>query len=202
MKNFVIYIFLLFFFIAPGSAQDSKQARAMLDKIAKTVGRSGGASASFSMNNGSGNVSGTVYIKGNRFHARTAEAIVWYNGKSQWTYLKKNNEVNISNPTQAQQQMMNPYTFINLYKLGYNLSMKPQGNNQEIHLVAQDKKRGIQELYITANKKTCIPTVVKMKHKQKWTTITIRNFSAKNVSDGIFTFKSKDYPSAEVIDLR
>ena len=116
--------------------------------------------------------------------------------------MKKNDEVNVSNPTQAQQQLMNPYTFINIYKSGYNLSMKAKGNNQEIHLVARDKKHGIPELYITANKKTCIPTVVKMKHNQKWTTITIRNFSAKNVSDNVFTFKAKDYPSAEIIDLR
>ena len=189
-------------FVAPVSAQNSKQARAALDKIAKTVGRSGGASASFSLSNGSGKASGTIVIKGNKFHARTADAIVWYNGKTQWTYMKKNNEVNISNPTQAQMQQMNPYAFINIYKSGYTLSMKKKGNSQEIHLVAQDKKRSIQELYITANAKTSVPSVVKMKHNKKWTTITISNFSAKNVADGVFTFKSKDYPSAEVIDLR
>lgn len=202
MKNFAAYLLLILFSITPVSAQNAQQARTMLDKIAKTIGRSGGASASFTMSNGSGNVSGTIYIKGKKFHARTSEAIVWYNGKTQWTYMKKNEEVNVSNPTQAQQQLMNPYTFINIYKSGYNLSMKTKGNNQEIHLVARDKKRGIPELYITANKKTCIPTVVKMKHNQKWTTITIRNFSAKNVSDNVFTFKAKDYPSAEIIDLR
>lgn len=202
MKNFAAYLLLILFSIAPVSAQNAQQARTMLDKIAKAIGRSGGASASFTMSNGSGNVSGTIYIKGKKFHARTSEAIVWYNGKTQWTYMKKNEEVNVSNPTQAQQQLMNPYTFINIYKSGYNLSMKTKGNNQEIHLVARDKKHGIPELYITANKKTCIPTVVKMKHNQKWTTITIRNFSAKNVSDNVFTFKAKDYPSAEIIDLR
>ena len=180
MKNFAAYLLLILFSIAPVSAQNAQQARTMLDKIAKTIGRSGGASASFTMSNGSGNVSGTIYIKGKKFHARTSEAIVWYNGKTQWTYMKKNDEVNVSNPTQAQQQLMNPYTFINIYKSGYNLSMKTKGNNQEIHLVARDKK----------------------KHNQKWTTITIRNFSAKNVSDNVFTFKAKDYPSAEIIDLR
>ncbi len=202
MKTLALYILLILLSIVPASAQNPQQARAMLDKMAKTIGRNGGASASFSMSNGSGNVSGKIFIKGKRFHARTSEAVVWYNGKTQWTYMKKNDEVNVSNPTQAQQQLMNPYTFVNIYKSGYNLSMKPQGGNQEIHLVAQDKKRGIQEMYITASKTTCIPTVVKMKHNGKWTTITIRNFSAKDVSDDVFTFKPKDYPSAEIIDLR
>ena len=30
--------------------------------------------------------------------------------------MKKNQEVNISTPTEAQQQSMNPYKFINIYK--------------------------------------------------------------------------------------
>ena len=188
--------------MVPCHAQNAQQARNVLDKMSKIIGRRGGASASFTMSNGAGKASGTVFVKGNKFHARTSEAIVWYNGKTQWTYMKKNEEVNISNPTQAQQQAMNPYTFINIYKSGYNLSMKAKGSDNEIHLVAQNKKRSIQELYIIADKKTCIPSAIRMKHGQKWTTITISNFSAKNLSDAVFTFNPKDYPSAEVIDLR
>ncbi len=51
------------------------------------------------------------------------------NGKTQWTYLKKTNEVNVSNPTQAQQMSMNPYTFINIYKTGYKSALKTVGSN-------------------------------------------------------------------------
>ena len=197
--SFIIFATLL---IVPCNAQNAQQARNTLDKMSKIIGRGGGASGSFTMSNGAGNVSGTIFVKGNKFHARTSETIVWYNGKTQWTYMKKNEEVNISTPTQAQQQSMNPYAFINIYKSGYALSMKAKGNNNEIHLVAQNKKNSIQELYITANKRTCIPTIIKMKHSNKWITISIRNFSAKNISNTIFTFNPKEYPSAEIIDLR
>ena len=127
---------------------------------------------------------------------------VWYNGKTQWTYVKKNNEVNVSTPTQAQQQMMNPYSFITMYKTGYKMSATNAGANNEVHLVAQNPNRGIPEMYITINRKTGVPSKVKMKHKGKWSTITVSNFSPRNLSDRIFTFNSKDYPTAEVIDLR
>lgn len=185
------------------NAQNSEQARAFLDKTAKTIGKPGGISASFTMSHPStGNVSGTISVKGNKFNARTPQAIVWFNGKTQWTYMKRNNEVNISNPTAAQQQMMNPYTFINIYKSGYKLSMKATGSNNEVHLVANNAKQSIQEMYITVNRKTYVPSSIRMRHGGKWYNITVSNFSTKNQPNRLFSFNSKDYPSAEVIDLR
>ena len=94
------------------SAQNAAEARKVLDKTAAIVGRSGGASANFTMSSGKyGNTSGTIAIKGNKFHATTPQAVVWYNGKTQWSYMKKTDEVNISNPNEAQQMSMNPYNF-------------------------------------------------------------------------------------------
>ena len=55
---------------------------------------------------------------------------------------------------------------------------------------------------ITVNSKTYLPSVVKMLQGGKWTTVVISNFKAMNLSDAKFTFNSKDYPQAEVIDLR
>lgn len=179
------------------------QARAILDKTSKVIGHKSGVSAAFTLNNPTtGNVSGTIAVKGGKFNARTPQAIVWFNGKTQWTYMKKNNEVNISIPTQAQQQMMNPYTFINVYKTGYKMSSTKAGGSYEVHLVAQNQKRSIQEMYVTVNSKTYVPSRVKMKHNGRWYTVTISNFSAKKLPDSLFAFNSKDYPSAEVIDLR
>lgn len=179
------------------------QARAILDKTSKVIGHKSGVSAAFTLNNPTtGNVSGTIAVKGGKFNARTPQAIVWFNGKTQWTYMKKNNEVNISTPTQAQQQMMNPYTFINVYKTGYKMSSTKAGGSYEVHLVAQNQKRSIQEMYVTVNSKTYVPSRVKMKHNGRWYTVTISNFSTKKQPDSLFTFNSKDYPSAEVIDLR
>lgn len=179
------------------------QARKVLDKTAAVIGRKGGASASFKISSAKiGSTSGTIAIKGNKFHARTPQAIVWFNGKTQWSYMKSTDEVNISTPTEAQQMAMNPYKFINMYKSGYSLSMKASGNNYNVRMVAQNKARSVQEMIITVNKKTFSPSQVKMREGATWTTISITGFKAKNQSDATFVFNSKDFPSAEVIDLR
>jgi hypothetical protein len=36
----------------------------------------------------------------------------------------------------------------------------------------------------------------------KWTTFDISELKTQSLNDGMFTFNSKDFPSAEVIDLR
>lgn len=208
MKQTLLSILLVAAMAVVSSVQsmaqsNTAQARAILDNTSKVIGHKSGVSASFTLNNPTtGNVSGTIAVKGGKFNARTPQAIVWFNGKTQWTYMKKNNEVNISTPTQAQQQMMNPYTFINVYKTGYKMSSTKVGSSYEVHLVAQNQKRSIQEMYVTVNSKTYVPSRVKMKHNGRWYTVTISNFSAKKLPDSLFTFNSKDYPSAEVIDLR
>lgn len=181
----------------------AQTAQQVLDKTAAVIGNKSGASANFKMSSSKyGSASGSIAIKGNKFNARTPQAIVWFNGKTQWTYLKKTNEVNVSNPTQAQQMSMNPYTFINIYKTGYKSTLKTAGSNYVVHLVANNQKRSVAEMYITINKKTHIPSVVKMRQSNTWSTITVSNFRAKSVSNSTFNFNSKECPGAEVIDLR
>ena len=56
------------------------------DKTSKVIGHKSGVSAAFTLNNPTtGNVSGTIAVKGGKFNARTPQAIVWFNGKTQWT---------------------------------------------------------------------------------------------------------------------
>ena len=76
------------------------------------------------------------------------------------------------------------------------------GSNYVVHLVANNQKRSVAEMYITINKKTHIPSVVKMRQGNTWSTITVSNFKAKSVSNSTFNFNSKECPGAEVIDLR
>lgn len=185
------------------SAQTGKQAIAILDKTASVIGHKGGASADFTFQNTKmGTTNGSIAIKGNKFNAHTDAATIWFDGKTQWTYMKKTQEVNITTPTQAQQMQMNPYTFIHIYKTGYTATASTSGSSYELHLTAQNKKRTIQEMYITVDKKSYVPTRVKMRQGSTWSTITVRNFKTKNLANSVFTFNSKDFPQAEVVDLR
>lgn len=200
-RNFVL-MFLLVLVSTISTAQNANQALRILDKTAGIIGRKGGATANFSISGKYGNTSGTIAIKGRKFRATTPYAIVWYDGKTEWTYIRKNEEVNVSTPTEAQQQAMNPYKFINIYKNGFNLGMKSSASEYNIHLVARNQGRTIKEMYIKIDKRTYLPKQVRMRQANGWITIRISNFRASNQSDASFRFNSKDYPKAEIIDLR
>lgn len=202
-RTILLSIILSLIAFAGIKAQNANQARTILDKAASIIGHSGGASANFKIIGSKlGNTSGNIAIKGNKFYANTPKAIVWYDGKTQWTYMRATNEVNISTPKEAKQMSMNPYTFINIYRTGYDMGVKSIGNNYQVHLIAQNKSRSIQELYILVDKNTYVPNQVKMRQSVGWITINISNFRTRKLNDKVFSFNSKDFPTAEIIDLR
>ena len=180
----------------------AQSAKFVLDKAAATVTASSGVKANFRMTTTTGNTSGTIAIKGKKFFATTPQAKVWFDGKTQWTYLKNNDEVNISNPTEAQLQAINPYNFITLYKRGYTYTMNTAGTNYVVHLTADNANKKIKELFITVNKKSYEPMQVKMLQGKKWTTFDITSIKKQNIADSQFRFNSADFPKAEIIDLR
>ncbi len=180
----------------------AQSAKAVLDKAARTITAQSGVKANFKMTTANGSTSGTIAIKGKKFYATTPQAKVWFDGKTQWTYLKNNDEVNVSNPTEAQLQAINPYNFINLYKYGYSYTMNTAGNDYVIRLMASNANRKIKELFISVNKKTYQPKQVKMLQGKKWTTFDINSIKKESIPDSQFRFNAKDFPQAEVIDLR
>ena len=197
-KHFAIIMMLL---LSVGTQAES--AKRILDKAAATVSNPGGVQAHFQMiSKQFGTTEGEIAVKGNKFHATTPDATIWFDGKTQWTYMKGNDEVNISNPTEAQLQAINPYNFINIYKKGYKLEAKKVEHFYEVHLIPTDKNRKIQEMYIVVDETSYHPTHVKMKQKDKWSTIVISRLKTASLSDNLFKFNSKDFPQAEIIDLR
>ena len=199
----IIAITLLMAMTISLHAQNAATARKILGRTAAVISSKGGATANFTITGTkTGTVNGSLAIKGRMFHAVTPQSIIWYNGKPQWTYLKANEEVNVSTPNEAKQMSMNPYRFINMYQSGYNLSMTDKGKGYWVHLTAQNKQRSVQEVYILINKKNYHPSTIKMRHGNSWSTITVKNLKTGKLPNSLFTFNAKDYPHAEVVDLR
>ena len=199
----IIAITLLMAMTISLHAQNAATARKILGRTAAVISSKGGATANFTITGTkTGTVNGSLAIKGRMFHAVTPQSIIWYNGKTQWTYLKANEEVNVSTPNEAKQMSMNPSRFINMYQSGYNLSMTDKGKGYWVHLTAQNKQRSVQEVYILINKKNYHPSTIKMRHGNSWSTITVKNLKTGKLPNSLFTFNAKDYPHAEVVDLR
>lgn len=174
-------------------------ANTVLDKATRKISVSTGAQMNFTISGPRINQSGTLMVKGRKFCATTPIATIWYDGKTQWTYNKQNDEVNIATPTASDQQSMNPYHFLNLYKQGYTKSMTTKSGTYMIHLVGKGKK--ISEMYVTIDKYYNLKQI-KVKQNGGWMTITVSNLRNKHLADSAFRFNSKDYPKAEIIDLR
>jgi outer membrane lipoprotein-sorting protein len=195
----VLSIIVCHLLFSPAGAQTARQ---VLDKTAAAVTNKDGVTANFKLTNNQGSISGTIAVKGQKFHATTAHGMMWFDGKTQWTYMKKNDEVNVNNPSEAELQAINPYNFINMYKNGFKYTMTSNATSHNVHLTATNPKRKVQEMFIIVDKKSYAPTQVKMLQGKNWTTFDITNLKKEALSDALFRFNSKDFPTAEVIDLR
>lgn len=196
------FLFLFVAIFMANSLFAQGNAKACLDRAAANLSGKGGVTARFSISGaGMGNASGTISVKGSKFMATTPQTTVWFNGTTQWTYMKSTNEVNVSTPTEAQRLAMNPYAIMTMYRQGYDLSMSTKGSSYVVHMKATNAKRVISEAYITVSKGYQLQNI-RLKRGGNWATISVSGIQRKNLSDGIFTFNKAKYPSAEVVDLR
>ena len=200
MKKILILFSILMSCLTIAQAQNAKD---VLDKCAAVVSNKDGVKASFRMESARyGTSSGTIAVKGRKFCVTTDIASIWFDGKTQWTYLKKNDEVSVTTPTEVQLQTLNPYNFITMYKKGFKQTMTTNASSYNVHLTADNSSKKISEMFITIDKKSFTPTEVKVLQGNKWTTFKISNLQKSKLDDAMFRFSSKDFPTAEVIDLR
>ena len=95
-----IFSILIALLTLPVFAQKQAQAKLMLDKTAAAFEKAGGVQADFTVeafNKGGslGKAIGNIKLKGEKFLLKTSETISWFDGKTQWSYLTQNDEVNI-----------------------------------------------------------------------------------------------------------
>lgn len=202
-------IFTLTFLLAVFNicAQSNSKARSVLDKTASVIHNAGDIEAKFSATSSGGSMTGTVYLHKNMLHLNSANAKCWYDGKTLWTYQKQTNEVNITTPTPAEQQNINPYLFINIYKKGYSYTLREtilRGKScYEVTLTATSASAKLRKMVITIDKSNSYPLAVDIQRAKSNTHIDILSCKTKQTfSANTFVFPASEYKSAEIIDLR
>lgn len=213
MKQFLTFILLL---TAPIYAVTNAQnAAQILDQAVQLFRQSDGTEVEFtavSYNKGArlGETDGSIQLKENKFRLETADAISWFDGKTQWSLIKRSNEVNITEPTTEEQQNINPYALLSLHHNG-NYSVSMGSNKQyrglpvhEIILKAPNSARLIQQVTVCLNKETNEPVLIRVSQSDDTVNeIIIKRYRpAKKWNNSHFKFNAKNYPSAEIIDLR
>ena len=214
LRTYFSWIFCLILLSIAGNGQ-AQEAQAILDQAAQAYEQSNGIKANFAIHsvvpqqNISESFEGVINMKGDKFKLETPDMITWYNGETQWSYMKANDEVNVSVPTPEEQQSMNPYTFVNLYKEGYHYQLKEttlRGKScYEITLTARNKQKSPHTIILDINKDNHSLMCIRMQQRKKgqWTRISIQQLhTGQSFAATDFEFNPKDYPQAEIIDLR
>ena len=131
----------------------------------------------------------------------------WYNGKTRWCYVPEANEVNIDEPNKKEMAAMNPYTFMNIYKKGFKMTVKEtvlRGEAvYEVYLKARYAKMEVKEIYVDVRKSDYQPLCIRLRENKDWQRVSVLSFKGNlSLSDDFFTFKESEYPNVLINDMR
>ena len=215
MRKYIFSVLIALLSLPVIAQQQQSQAKSILDKTAEAFRKAGGVKADFTVKvitDGliEGVEHGTIQLKGEKFVLKTTDIVTWFDGKTQWSYVVRNDEVNVSNPTQEELQQINPYTFLYMYQKGFSYKLgtvKTYGGKAvwEVILTAKDKKQDLERitLYVTKNTYEPLYILLQQRDQQTRNEITVTAYqTGLDYADHVFTFDRKAYPTAEVIDLR
>jgi outer membrane lipoprotein-sorting protein len=195
----------------------SAKAKEWLDKSTTAFSAAGTLSADFSLSlkmpaqNVSQTFSGTLDMKGTKYHLNVPEMEMWFDGKTQWSLQKEHKEVNVSEPSAQEAQQFNPAFLLGLYKkdctynyLGAKTDTKASRKIHEVELIPQSKKTNLVKIVLQINDTDAMPTKMHLFYRNKTENIIQINKYRKNISlsDSHFCFDAKKYPNVDVIDLR
>ena len=210
LASFFTFVILFHLFALPTIAQKEVEARSILDQASQAFKQSGGVEADFTLiPYMQEEVKGHIQLMEECFHLKMDEMVTWFDGKTQWTYLPINEEVNVSNPTREEIESINPMAYLSLYKEGYTCQLGGKSNFNgkavyEVTLKTEDLQKQWQNLTLYIDRTTLLPLYFKLQGEGRdYHIITISNYKqGKNWKKEHFTFNPKEYPNAEVIDLR
>lgn len=197
-------IFLIWTALLVAVLLHAQNATSVLDKSAATLRAAGNVKIGFTLEVDGGASAGYIKLQRQKFVVNVGGSITWFDGKTMWTYVKANEEVNVTNPSADAVAKMNPYAFLSFYKKGYTAKMG-KGTAKE-HEVLLTGKSGspYTKVVVRINKSTQYPTFIKMtSSKGAVTTIRCNSFlKNQKYKDSTFQFNKKNYPDAEIVDLR
>ena len=215
MKKYIFSVLIALLSLPVIAQQQQSQAKAVLDRTADAFRKAGGVKADFvvkAVTNGlaEGAENGTIQLKGGKFVLKTSDVVTWFDGKTQWSYVAKNDEVNVSSPTQEELQQINPYTFLYMYQKGFSYKLGTTKTFRgkavwEVILTAKDKKQELERITLFVTKDTYEPLYILLQQRGQQTRneITVMSYQTRqNYADSVFAFDRKQYPGAEIIDLR
>jgi len=215
MKKIVLLMIVMEFTFATYAQTDTK-AKAILAEVSKKYRTYDIVKAdfTFTLDNQQAKVKetqeGTLYAKANanKYKVVMRDQDLISDGKSQWTYLKDDKEVQLTSVDNSD-DVLNPARIFTIYEKGYKYlytgDSKVGGKvYQMIDLSPIDTKKSFFKIRLSIDKaaKQIANVLIFDKNGNKYA-YSIKSFIPNvKVPESTFAFDAKKYPGVEVVDLR
>ena len=151
---------------------------------------------------------GTFYLKGQSFRIEMTNQIITCNGTTIWTYLKKSNEVTISD-YEPDPDDITPDKIFTIYQKDFIYSYKNESTSngvvyQNIDLSPIDKSKPFFKVSLTIDKsnKTISSAKIFDKNQNKYTYNITALSPNVTLADAFFSFDTSKYAGIKITDLR
>lgn len=183
------------------SAQKDVKAKEVLDAVTAKYEKSTGTEIIFG-----GTMDGCIILKDEKFVLDCGGIKSWFDGKTLWSYVEENAEVNVSSPTNDELQTINPYMMLGMYRNGFNYEYAGTKNRHGLDckevVMTPEKSQDLKRIVIDVNSKMePVYICIEGKNGEKQE-IEIRKYLSKKTDDSMFVFDKAKYPGVEIIDLR
>lgn len=203
MKKIFLLVLIMGLTLCQAVAQQDTKAESILNQMADSYRKAGGISLTFG-----GTQQGKLLLKGNKFCLESGGIKTWFDGKTQWSYVEQNEEVNVSSPTPEEIQSVNPYALLVSFKKGFNYryvgeKIRQGKRGHEIILTPKTTSQDIKSITLNVEENSS-PVYIAIQpqngEKQEFKISSYR--TGVNLPDAVFRFDKSKYPEAEIIDLR
>jgi len=216
MKRFMLLLVTVIGFVPVVNAQTDAKAKTILNEVSKKYRSYNIVKADFSLlieskqTNSKDTQQGTLYVKANanKYKVSMTGQEMISDGKTLWTYLKEEKEVQVTD-VNTSDEALNPAKIFTIYEKGFKYLYtgdKKIGTKvyQIIDLTPTDINKSYFKIRLTIDKaaKQIASALIFEKNGNKYT-YDVKSFVANaKVPESIFTFDAKKFPGVEVVDLR
>ncbi|MDR2929136.1 MAG: outer membrane lipoprotein carrier protein LolA [Cytophagaceae bacterium] len=194
---------------------DVLKAKAILDKVAEKTKTYSTIRADFSitLENKQANITdtyqGKIILKGNKYKAEIMNTETFYDGKTIWSYLPDANEVNVSDPSMMEDELLDPASIFTIYdkNFKYIYAGETSINGKKADIVDlfpenRDKPYSRIKVYVYKDNLQFAKLVQIGKDGNNYI-IDIKKMEINvPADDSMFKFDETKHPGVEVIDMR
>lgn len=200
-----IALILLYIALAPITLL-AQTASEVLQQVIDSYNSSKGISADYTMTYDRNTDHGTIAMEGDKFRILSTDLMCWYDGTTQWAYSSMTEEVNITEPTQEELQMSNPYAALVAFESSSNVSMVPtQQGTYMLSLIPQASNSDVKliQLFVGKQSYQIEKAVFVMADNSQYTVVVENYATGKKFNKNTFKYDPKQVPTGtQVVDLR